>query len=119
MKRAVLLAGALLLALTGCSGGGAGRPVPLEAHDYAYAGLETFVGRAGEKVQFAMTNIGPADHELEVFGPDGKAVGEVGPTAAGDTKKATLMLGRPGTYRFRCGISDHESRGMVGTFEVR
>ena len=24
-----------------------------------------------------------------------------------------------GTYRFRCDVSDHESRGMHGTFEVR
>jgi uncharacterized cupredoxin-like copper-binding protein len=81
--------------------------------------LETFVGKAGERVEFVMTNVGPADHEFEVFGPDGKAVGEVGPTPAGGTRKATLALPKPGTYRFVCGISDHESRGMSGTFEVR
>ena len=46
------------------------------------------------------------------------AVGEVSPTSAGATRHATLDLTKPGTYRFRCGVSDHESRGMVGTFVV-
>lgn len=113
--------GALAFAgLGACSGGGsADRTVALGAHDYAYTGLDGFAGRAGEKVDFVLTNAGPADHEFEVFGPDGKAVGEVGPTSAGATRHATLDLAKPGTYRFRCGVSDHESRGMAGTFVVR
>ena len=118
-----MTAGLAVLALGGlgaCPGGGsADRRVAVGAHDYAYTGLDGFTARPGEKVEFAMTNAGPADHEFEVFGPDGKAVGEVGPTSAGATRKATLRLPKPGTYRFRCGVADHESRGMTGTFVVR
>ena len=115
--RVVLAAGAL--ALVACSGGGADRTIAFGAHDYAYAGLESFEGKVGEKVHFAMTNGGPADHEFEVFGPDGKELGEIGPTAKGKVGKVTLSLMKPGTYRFRCDVSDHESRGMAGTFTVR
>jgi uncharacterized cupredoxin-like copper-binding protein len=112
--------GALALVGVGaCSGGGsADRTVAIGAHDYAYTGLDGFAGHAGEEVEFVLTNAGPADHEFEVFGPDGKAVGEVSPTSAGATRHATLDLTKPGTYRFRCGVSDHESRGMAGTFVV-
>lgn len=106
--------------LGACSGGGsADRTVAIGAHDYTYTGLDGFTARPGEKVEFVMTNAGPADHEFEVFGPDGKAVGEIGPTSAGATRKATLDLTKPGSYRFRCGVADHESRGMTGTFVVR
>jgi uncharacterized cupredoxin-like copper-binding protein len=108
-----------LAALGACAGRGPDRTVAIGAHDYAYSGMDGFSGTAGERVEFEMTNAGPADHEFEVFGPDGKAVGEISPTSAGATKKATLKLAGPGTYRFRCGVSDHESRGMVGTFQVR
>jgi uncharacterized cupredoxin-like copper-binding protein len=107
-----------LAALGACGGGGADRAVALQSHDYAYSGLETFQGKAGEKVEFAMSNAGPADHEFEVFGPDGEDLGEIGPTSAGKVGTVTLSLKKPGTYRFRCGVSDHESRGMTGTFLV-
>jgi len=113
------LAAAALLFLTACSGGRADRTVALESHDYTYAGMDAFVGKADEKIEFVMTNSGPADHEFEVFGPDGKAIGEIGPTSAGATKKVTLALAKSGTYRFSCGVSDHESRGMTGTFVIR
>jgi uncharacterized cupredoxin-like copper-binding protein len=114
----VVAAGLAAGALTGC-GGGADRTVALQSHDYAYSGLETFEARAGQKVEFAMTNAGPADHEFEVFGPDGTTVGEIAPTSAGKVGRVTLSLKTPGTYRFRCDVSDHESRGMRGTFVVR
>lgn len=118
LRFALGAAGVALTTLTACSPGGADRTVALESHDYSYSGLEGFVGRAGEKVSFVMTNSGPADHEFEVFGPDGKAIGEIGPTSAGATKKVALSLRESGTYRFSCGVSDHESRGMTGTFVV-
>ena len=109
----------LTVATVGCSGDGADRSIAVGAHDYGYTGLEGFAGKAGEKVQVVLTNAGPADHEFEVFGPDGHDLGEIGPTGAGKSRKATFSLAKPGTYRYICGISDHEARGMTGTFEVR
>ncbi len=109
----------LALAAAGaCSGAGADRTVAVGAVDYRFSGMDGFAGRAGERVEFVLTNTGSADHEFEVFDADGKAVGEVGPTSAGKTKKVTLKLAKPGTYRFVCGVSDHEARGMTGTFTV-
>jgi len=119
LLKAAILAGTVLVLTSGCSGGGADRTVAVGSHDYGFSGIEEFQGRAGEAVEFALTNTGRADHEFEVFGPDGKAVGEVGPTSEGRTRKATLRLSKTGTYRFVCGVSDHEARGMTGTFEVR
>lgn len=107
-----------LTAAGACSGGGADRTVAVGAKDYTFSGMESFAGKAGEKVEFALTNTGSADHEFELFDPDGKAVGEVGPTSKGKTRKVTLKLSKPGTYRFVCGVSDHEARGMTGTFTV-
>ena len=106
-----------LAAAGACSGAGADETVAFEAHDYAYTGLEV-VAKAGDKVAFTMKNTGSADHEFEVFDPDGKELGEIEPTSAGKTGKLTLKLTKPGTYRFVCGVSDHEERGMKGTFTV-
>jgi plastocyanin len=65
-----------------------------------------------------MTNAGTLEHELEVFGPGGDVLGEVGPTAAGEDGDVVLDLEQAGTYRYVCGIDDHEQQGMAGTFEV-
>jgi uncharacterized cupredoxin-like copper-binding protein len=100
-----------------CSGAGADQTVTFEAHDYAYDGLHV-EAKAGEKVTFSMRNAGSADHEFEVFDPDGKELGEIEPVSSGKTGTLTLKLTKPGTYRFVCGVSDHEDRGMKGTFEV-
>jgi plastocyanin len=110
---------ALVLAAAGaCSDGGADRSVAVGARDYTFSGMESFTAKAGEKVEFTLSNAGVADHEFEVFGPDGEALGEVGPTSEGKTGKVTLTLAKPGTYRFVCGVADHEARGMTGTFTV-
>ena len=112
-------AAVFLVAAAACSGGGADRTVAFESNDYAYAGLDGFVGKAGETVRFEMRNIGPEEHEFEVFGPDGEVLGEIEPTASGRTGTVTLALTAPGTYRFVCGVEDHEARGMAGSFVVR
>lgn len=100
-----------------CSGGGVDETVAFEAHDFAYTGLDVHA-KAGDKVTFSMKNAGPAEHEFEVFDPDGTELGEIEPTAVGKTGKLTLTLTKPGTYRFVCGVEDHEARGMKGTFTV-
>ncbi|MGQ0830795.1 MAG: cupredoxin domain-containing protein [Microthrixaceae bacterium] len=92
--------------------------VEFSATDYSYSGLESLDLHAGARVKFEMSNTGTVEHEFEVFGPDGKVLGEIGPTAAGEQGDAILTLGGSGTYRYVCGIDDHEKRGMDGTFEV-
>jgi uncharacterized cupredoxin-like copper-binding protein len=115
--RWVLLA--VALGLAGCSGDGVDRTVPLSAHDFAYQGLETFTGVAGEKVKFELHNMGPAPHEFVVIDPDGMTMGGVGPTASKAVGTVKLSLKKPGTYTFACFVDDHLWRDMKGTFEVR
>ena len=117
MRRAVLLV--MALASAGCSGDGVDRTVPLSAHDFAYQGLESFAGVAGEKVEFEMMNIGPSRHEFVVIDPDGIVIGGITPIPSTDTGRKKLSLKKPGTYTFACFVDDHLWRDMKGTFEVR
>jgi uncharacterized cupredoxin-like copper-binding protein len=96
----------------------ADRTVEFRSHDYAWTGLEALDVKAGETIRFAMTNDGPADHEFEVFDADGKALGEIGPTAKGRSGEVTLTFDKKGSYAYKCGVADHEARGMIGTFQV-
>lgn len=98
---------------------GVDRTVPLESHDYAYGGLGTFTGVVGEKVEFEMTNNGPAPHEFVVIDPEGMTMGGIGPTAPQAVGRKKLSLKKPGTYTFACFVDDHLWRDMKGTFEVR
>ena len=119
MKVAAAVVVALALALTGCMDDGVDRTVPLESHDYAYGGLGTFTGVVGEKVEFEMTNNGPAPHEFVVIDPEGMTMGGIGPTAPQAVGRKKLSLKKPGTYTFACFVDDHLWRDMKGTFEVR
>ena len=92
--------------------------IEFEAKDYTFEGLDAFAPTAGQTVKFEMDNDGTVEHEFEVFGPDGKVLGEIGPTAKGKDGEVTLTLAAPGEYRYVCGIGDHEQRGMKGTFRV-
>lgn len=94
------------------------REVEVKAADFFFSGLGTFAPKEGERFEFKMENVGSAEHEFEVFGPDDKVLGEVGPTAAGKTGEIILKLAAAGTYRYVCDIDDHASRGMKGTFTV-
>lgn len=111
------------LAVTGDSGAPADtaydREVEVTATNYAFSGLQGFAATTGEKIEFKLKNDGTeVEHEFEVIGPDGRVVGEVGPTKPGADGEVVLLLTEAGTYRFVCGIADHESRGMVGSFTV-
>lgn len=116
MKQALL---AVAVALAGCGSDGVDRTVPLSAHDFGYQGLEAFTGVAGEKVEFEMTNTGPARHEFVVIDPDGTVIGGITPIAPKETATKKLSLKKPGTYTFACFVDDHLWRDMKGTFEVR
>ncbi len=104
--------------------GGTATPEPtatvrVKAIDYAYEGIAGVELGKGATVEFVLKNDAPAEeHELEVFGPDGKAIGEVGPTEPGRTGRVVLTLPRAGTYEVRCGIDHHAEKGMRGSFTV-
>jgi uncharacterized cupredoxin-like copper-binding protein len=53
-----------------------------------------------------------------VLGPDGKDVGEVGPTDPGKDGEVVIEFKTAGAYTYLCGIADHANRGMKGTFTV-
>lgn len=94
------------------------REVEVTATDFAFSGLEGFTGKVGEKIELTLENKGSTAHELEVFGPDGKELGEIGANEPGKDGEVVLELAQAGTYRYVCGIADHEERGMTGTFTV-
>ena len=94
------------------------REVEVTAKEYAFTGLDGFEAKVGEKIEFKLENAGTMEHELEILGPDGKNVGEVGPTAAGKDGEVIIAFEKAGTYTYKCGLADHASRGMQGTFTV-
>ena len=94
------------------------REVEVTAKEYAFTGLAGFTAKAGEKIEFKLENKGTMQHELEILGPDGKNIGEVGPTDAGEDGEVVIELKAAGTYTYLCGIADHATRGMKGTFTV-
>lgn len=94
------------------------REVAVTAKDYAFAGLTGFTGKVGEKVEFTLENTGQAVHELAVLGPDGQRVGGVDPTDPGQEGEGIVSFDKPGTYTYLCGVGDHATRGMKGSFTV-
>lgn len=94
------------------------REIDLGAQDYAFTGLDGVTIAKGETIEFKMANAGREQHEFEVFEPDGKVLGEIGPTATGQTGEVILAFEEAGTYKVVCGIEDHEARGMVATLTV-
>jgi uncharacterized cupredoxin-like copper-binding protein len=95
------------------------REVEVTAKDYALTGLDGFTAKAGEKIEFKLHNTSTQhEHELEVFGPDGKELGEVGPTEPGQTGEVVLELKTAGTYTYKSGVADDAERGMKGSFTV-
>ncbi|MCW2542838.1 MAG: hypothetical protein JWM40_390 [Frankiales bacterium] len=95
------------------------RQVEVTATDTGFTGLAGFTAEAGEKIEFTLTNSSTTrEHELEVFGPDGKAVGEVGPTAPGKKGEVVLELSKAGTYTYGSGVADDVAKGLKGSFVV-
>ncbi len=104
-------------------GGGAAAPVAdrtiaVIATDYTFEVRGEAKIAKGETITFTMKNDATIEHEMEVFLPDGDALGEIGPTKAGETGSATLTFNEAGTYQLVCGIESHEAQGMVSSIEV-
>ncbi len=109
------------IAVTG--GGAAATPVAdrtmaVGAADYRFALPAGSKVMKGETIKFTMKNDGSIEHEMEVFLPNGDALGEIGPTKAGEMGSVILTFDRAGTYRLVCGIEGHEAQGMVSSIEV-
>jgi uncharacterized cupredoxin-like copper-binding protein len=96
----------------------AGRQVEIASKEYSFSGADQIKGAKGETVLLELKNEGTIEHEMEVFGPGGDALGEVGPTKAGDEGKVTITFDESGTYVLKCGIEDHETKGMKASFTV-
>lgn len=96
----------------------ADRTIAVGAADYTFTLPAGTTIKRGETIAFTLTNSGTIQHEMEVFEPNGEALGEIGPTDAGKTGAVTLTFDETGTYRLVCGIEGHEAQGMVATLEV-
>lgn len=96
----------------------ADRSVAFTTIDYTFEGLTTSTVKLGETIKFEMVNTGLANHEFELFGPDSKVIGEIGPTKSGDQANVTFTFDKTGTYSYICDVDDHLARGMKGTFVV-
>jgi uncharacterized cupredoxin-like copper-binding protein len=122
------LATALLaaLAVAGCGGS---EPVRLERpvvrvdlDEYAIAPQDISVP-AG-RVQLVARNTGRLTHNLRVevppADPDEQArpLGTTPTARPGETVRTTVTL-RPGTYRLRCTLANHDDLGMTGELVVR
>jgi uncharacterized cupredoxin-like copper-binding protein len=92
--------------------------VKITGKEYSFAGADQIHGVKGETVALELENEGTIEHEMEVFGPDGAALGEVGPTKAGADGTVTVTFAASGAYVLTCGIEDHESKGMTASFTV-
>ena len=95
----------------------ADREVELTADDYTFDLNDPKI-KVGETILFEMKNTGKEGHEFEVFGPDGKVLGEIPEIAEDKTGKVTLTFDKAGSYRYICDVDDHQTRGMKGTFTV-
>ena len=96
----------------------ADRTIAVGATSYRFDLPEGTKIATGETVTFTMKNDATIEHEMEVFLPNGDALGEIGPTRAGETGSVTLTFDKAGTYRLVCGIEGHEAQGMVSSIEV-
>jgi len=95
------------------------RTATVTAIDYEYQGVGGLAFSKGDVVEFRLVNDAPAEkHEMEIFGPGGRALGEVGPTKPGATGTVVVALDRAGAYRLNCGIENHAAMGMKATFTV-
>ena len=93
------------------------REVEVSAREFQFT-LDDPAIEKGERIEFKLTNEGTIEHEFEVIGPDGDDLGEVGPTAPGETGEVVLSFTETGKYTYKCGIDDHAGKGLQGTFEV-
>jgi plastocyanin len=134
VKAALVLAAAMLLAMSGCGegrgegnrtapapvgtgsttfGSGADATVPVSLVEFRLP-RNVRVPRGG-LIAFEATNDGQSLHALAVIGPAGQARTQT--LRPGERTTVEVRL-PPGTYKWYCPVDDHEHRGMVGRVRV-
>lgn len=68
-------------------------------------------------VRFVVRNVGDDDHDVWIRGGGRSAHTPV--LAPGRSTTITMKLKRGVVYKFWCGVDDHASRGMLGSFRAR
>jgi uncharacterized cupredoxin-like copper-binding protein len=121
-----LLAAALATPLAGCSGGepvqAESRTVRVTLDDFAITPQDISV--TSGRVELVARNVGHLTHNLRVERPpetsdDQAEALATTPTAhPGRTVRVTVRL-RPGTYRLRCTLANHDDLGEHGELTVR
>ena len=124
---------AVLILSSGSSGGGA-KPGPtpdprvagktpdnsvsLNVDDVNFS-LTNILGKAGEVIEFLVTNTGTQSHNMVVAGPDNEydTADDFGPQPyaikAGETGRVVVKIDDPGTYLFRCAFHPYIEFGTL------
>ena len=68
-------------------------------------------------VRFVVRNVGDDEHDVWIRGGGRSARTPV--LAPGRSATITMRLKRGVVYRFWCGVDDHASKGMLGSFRAR
>ena len=124
-RHSLLVAGALLLLLTGCAGnrttflvppGPGEKVVAMDATDFAFS-PGVIEARKGELLVLHIVNRTGSAHNLTVVAPDGRKLVSL-PLPPKATTEARLALTEEGIYPFYCDKPLHASFGMKGQIVV-
>src|SRR4051794_37027891 len=123
---ASVLATAAIAFLGGCSGDRQGREreplVRVTLDDYAISPQDVSV--PSRRVELVARNVGRPPHNLRIEVPPDtpedqpRPLGTTPTAQPGATVTTTVRL-KPGTYRMRCSLANHDDLGMYGTLLVR
>jgi len=108
---------------TGAAAAKADRSIDVDATEYAFSFPVPPAITKGESIEFELENKGHENHEFEVLGPDGKAIGEIAAIQGGTKGDAVFKFKQAGTYTYQCLLQNdagqrHDTLGMKGTFAI-
>ena len=87
--------------------------------DFEFSGLPPTL--KGPKVHFTLVNVGAVQHEMLVFGADGKEIAAAPPFPGGNSKDLAAEL-PPGSYSVECRVKEgnktHADLGMKAALTV-
>jgi plastocyanin len=87
------------------------RTIRVDGRSFAFE-PNTITISAGERVKIVYRSL-DVYHDLVVQG-----IGRVVKANGGKTRRGTLTITEPGTYKFWCSVRGHRSGGMKGTITV-